>query len=356
MEYAVIMAGGSGTRLWPLSRRGMPKQLLPLIGGRSLLQLAYERAVTVVDPSCVLICAARAYVADIAQQLPGIDLRNILPEPVGRDSLAAAAWSVGTVARRDPGATVAVLSADHVISPVDKFTAAAANALSAAADYGALVTLGVAPTSAHTGYGYLQVGDSLDAARQLFEVTRFAEKPAREVAEAYLAEGTWWWNSGMFFWPAALFQQQLALLQPAMAHGIERLVDHPDSIDDIYPGLPRTSVDYAIMEPVSRGATEARILAVLLEADWADIGSFPALAKQLGADDHNVVEGRVVTLGSSGNLILNRSSDGRLVAVAGLDDTIVVTDDDVTLVCPMGQSGSIKQLVDLARAQGERYA
>lgn len=348
------MAGGSGTRLWPLSRRGMPKQLLTLIDGRSLLQLAFERATTVVDPARVLVCAGQAYADVITRQLPELDPSNLLPEPVGRDSLAAVAWSVATILQRDPQAVVAVLSADHVITPQEKFSAALREALAVAGSQpDALVTFAVAPTDPATSFGYLQAGQSLT--NTVFQVTTFAEKPARELAERYLADGGWWWNSGMFCWRATTFWQQVELFQPALAQSIGQLVAHPEQIGQIYPGLAKTSVDYAIMEPVSAGRSQARILAVELDARWADVGGFPALAEQIGMAGGNATEGTVVAMNSSGNLIINRCQDGRLIAVSGLTDMIVVADDDVTLVCPMDQAQSIKQLVELARAEGQRY-
>ena len=355
MDYAIIMAGGSGTRLWPLSRQGMPKQLLPLIDGKSLLQLAYERAVTVVDSSCVLVCAGRSYADVIAQQLPGLLTQNILSEPVGRDSLAALAWSAATLAERDPEAVMAVLSADHVITPQSEFTSTMDRAMSAARDdRQALVTFGVIPLGPHTGYGYLHVGAPVDEAGQVVHVTQFAEKPDLELAQSYLADGSWWWNSGMFCFRAATFVEQVRLFQPQIAQGVDRIVATPDLIDEIYPTLTRISVDYAIMEPVSHGLSSAHILAVPLRADWADIGSFPVLARYLGQGRDNAVEGRVVTVDSRDNLIVNRSAN-RLVAVSGLNKMIVVEDENVTLVCPFSHAETIKQLAGLASEEGAEY-
>ena len=357
MDYVVIMAGGSGTRLWPLSRKGMPKQLLPIIGGKSLLQLAYQRALTLVTASCVFICAGRSHMDVIARQLPDVPSENLLAEPVGRDSLAAVSWSMATIAERDPDAAVAVLSADHVITPEEAFTAALKQALSAAAaDPAALVTCGVIPLSAHTGYGYLHVGEPVDETGKVFRVIRFAEKPTREVAQTYIAEGDWWWNSGMFCWRAGTFLKVLRYFQPVMADAVDRLAAHPDLIDEIYPTLTKISVDYAIMEPVSQGLSDARVLTVGLDADWRDIGGFTALANYLGVGPGNHAEGLVVEVDSSGSLLMNRQTDGRLLAVCGVNDLIVVEDDDVTLVCAMDQAERIKELVELARDQGERYA
>jgi len=357
MEYVVIMAGGSGTRLWPLSRKGMPKQLLTLIDGQSLLQLAVQRALTLVEADQVFVCAGRTHMDVIAEQLPMVPSQNFLAEPMGRDSLAAVSWSMATIAHRDPQAVVAVLSADHVIEPEEAFTGALRLALSAAeADPQALVTCGILPTSPHTGYGYLHVGEPVDGEGKVFRVARFAEKPSRDVAQVYLAQGNWWWNSGMFCWRASTFLHELTHFQPVMADSVDRLVAHPDLIDEIYPTLTKISVDYAIMEPVSQGLSDAHVLTVCLEADWTDIGGFPALARHLGVGPDNHVEGLVVELGSTGSLLLNTQADGRLLAVCGVKDLIVVEDSDVTLVCAMDEAERIKELVELACDEGEQYA
>jgi mannose-1-phosphate guanylyltransferase len=331
----------------------MPKQLLTLFEGQSLLQMAFARAVTVVDPSRVLICAGRSYVDVIAEQLPGVSPRNLLGEPEGRDSLAAVAWSVATIASRDPEAVVAVLSADHVIEPVESFSRALRRAFDTAAD-DVLVTFGVTPTHPHTGFGYLHVGEPVLARDATYHVREFAEKPALDVAERYLAEGDWLWNSGMFCWKASVFLDVLKSLCPDMAEPIERLVAHPELLDEIYPSLPKTSVDYAIMEPQSRSLTAPEIVAVELDANWADVGSFPALADQLRAGADNVAEGETILLDSSGTLVLNRTP-GHLVVVAGVEDMIVVHSGNVTLVCPSGKAESIKEFVELARERGEQY-
>jgi len=357
MEYVVIMAGGSGTRLWPLSRKGMPKQLLKLVDGRSLLQLAVSRALTLVDADHVFICAGRTHMDVIAEQLPMIPAQNLLAEPMGRDSLAAVSWSMAVIASRDPDAVVAVLSADHIIEPEEAFTSTLREALQAAVDdpY-ALVTCGILPTSPHTGYGYLHVGEPVDEAGKVFRVLRFAEKPSREVAQVYLSEGNWWWNSGMFCWRAATFLDQLKHFQPVMADAVDRLAVNPDLIDEIYPGMTKISVDYAIMEPVSQGLSDAHVLTCCLEADWTDIGGFAALARHFGVGPANHAEGLVVDLGSTGSLFMNRQTDDRLLAVCGVRDLIVVEDQDVTLVCAMDEAERIKELVDMARDQGEQYA
>jgi mannose-1-phosphate guanylyltransferase len=352
MRHIVIMAGGSGTRLWPLSRQGMPKQLLALIDGKSLLRLAYERARAVVEARHIWICTGAAYLDVVAAQLPEVPAQNLLGEPVGRDSLNAVAWSTALIAAQDKDATVAVLSADHVIEPVEDFAAALTSAFAAAEkDHRALLTLGVVPTSPHTGFGYLHRGRAALGLRHAWHVVEFEEKPAKATAEGYLASGDWWWNSGMFCWRAATFLAELKVLMPKTYEAIQDLVAHPKKLAEIYPTLEKVSVDYAIMQPVSHGAGSAHILAVPLATQWGDIGGFPALAQQLPQSNGNAVMGRVVALDATGNVLINSGPEGGLIAVVGLKDTVVVTHDGVTLVCPRRAAENIKQLVERVRAE-----
>lgn len=261
MRYVVIMAGGAGTRLWPLSRRGMPKQLLALFEGKSLLRLAYERLDGLVPAEQILVCAGRAYADIVREQLPELPAENLLGEPVGRDSLNAVGWSAAVLADRDPDAVVAMVTADHLIEPAAAFRAALDKAFNVAErEPRALVLLGVVPTEPHTGFGYLHRGlaiPGLGACR----VDQFKEKPGLELANEYLASGEYWWNSGMSVWQAATMMEQLAALEPAAYEGARRIVAEPESIDDVYPTLPRTSFDYAIMERVAAGQTDAFVAA-----------------------------------------------------------------------------------------------
>ena len=347
MRYVAILAGGSGTRLWPLSRQGRPKQLLQLIGGRSLLRLAFERVADTVPPNRVVVCTGAAYADVVAQQLPELPASNILGEPVGRDSLNAVAWTTAALAARDPEAVVAVLSADQIITPVEAFVGQLDEAFRIAeSDRTALVTFGVVPDGPHTGYGYLHRGADLAGFPGCSEVAEFAEKPALDVARAYVESGEYWWNSGMFVWRASTLLEQLRLLRPTTFDLVTQLAAEPDRLEDIYPRLERISVDYAIMEPASHGGTGAHVVAVPLPIRWVDLGGYQALFDNLpAARDDNRVLGPVVSRDARGNLLVNTRGDGSVLAVEGVDDLAVVTTPDATLVVPLSRSQDVKDLV-----------
>lgn len=353
MRYVVIMAGGSGTRLWPLSRKGEPKQLLPLVEGRSLLRLAYERVAAIVPDERILVCTGAAYADRVAEILPELPASNLLGEPQGRDSLNAVAWPAAVLARQDPDAVVAMLSADHVIEPVQAFQAALTEAfLLAETDPSALVTFGVVPTTAHTGFGYLRRGEDIAGFPNSSEVLEFREKPQLAQAEEYLSSGQYWWNSGMFVWRAATLLAQLRILLPDTFAQVSELAEHPERLDQIYPRLARTSVDYGVMEPVSVGRGSAHVVAVALPIDWRDVGSYSTLAELVPDDGQgNRTQGSVVTLDSANNLLINRCGEQTVLAVTGLTDTVVVLTPDATLVAPMAATQQVKDLVALVREQ-----
>lgn len=353
MRHVVIMAGGSGTRLWPLSRKGEPKQLLELIDGKSLLRLAYERVAGTVPDANILVCCGAAYTDVVARQLPELPEENLLGEPIGRDSLNAVAWPAAVLQRRDDQAVVAVLTADQIITPVSEFSQALDQAFRIAeADSTALVTFGVVPDSPHTGYGYLKRGEPLADFPQASQIVEFKEKPSLEVAQEYLASGNYWWNSGMFVWQAATVLEQLRLLEPATHASVLELAEHPDRLGQIYPELKKTSVDYAVMEPVSQGKASAHVVAVPLNIEWYDLGGFAALAEQLTTDEQgNAREGVTVTLDSSNNLLINRGRPGTVVAVAGLSGMVVCVTEQATLVVPLSDAQRVKELVALVSDQ-----
>lgn len=351
MRYVVIMAGGSGTRLWPLSRQGTPKQLLEIFGGKSLLRLAYERVAGMVPDAQILTCTSQVYADVVASQIPELPTHNILGEPVGRDSLNAVAWSAGVLADRDPEAVVAMVTADQIIEPVDEFRRSLERAFDVVDVHPeALVTLGVLPTSAHTGYGYLHRAEALKGFAGVHALAEFKEKPDRELAQRYVDSGEYWWNAGMFVWRAQNLLDQLAELLPDTAEKIARIVSDPALLDEIFPTLQKTSVDYAVMEPVSAGRTDARVLAVGLDVDWRDVGGYLSLAEQFSTDaDGNAVEGLAVTLDSKGCIFINMAGAKHLLAGFGLRDTLVVHTPTSTLVAPLNESERVRELVEVVR-------
>ncbi|WP_203567344.1 mannose-1-phosphate guanylyltransferase [Aestuariimicrobium ganziense] len=349
MRHVAIMAGGSGKRLWPLSRQGEPKQLLTLIEGRSLLRIAYERIRELVPDANVLVCTGAAYADQVAAQLPELPPENLLGEPEGRDSLNAVAWSAAVIAARDPEAVMAVLTADHIMRPVELFRSRLEAGFEVAEQVeDAFVTFGVVPTMPATGFGYLHKGQPLDDHEHAVEVTQFKEKPSLEVAAEYLASGEYWWNSGMFVWRAATFLATLEQLMPQTVADVTALTDDPSRVAELYPQLVKVSVDYAVMEPVSVGRAPGRVIAVELPIEWYDVGSFQALAEHLPRDEHgNAVTGATVALGASGNLLINTRGEGTVLAVTGVHDHAVVTTPTATMVVPLADSELVKDLVAL---------
>lgn len=359
MRFAVIMAGGSGTRLWPLSRRGTPKQLLRLIDGKSMLRIAFERLGDLVPPERVLVCTGAGYADQVRNELPELPDDNILGEPEGRDSLNAVAWPAAVIAARDADAVIAQVTADQLIEPVAVFTDSLAEAFEVAeSDPSALVTLGVVPTSAHTGYGYLHRGEPVEGHQHAHQVLEFREKPDAETAQRYLDSGEYWWNAGMFVWRADTFLDQLRQLHPDNHAAVLTLAEHPESLAEVFPTLHKTSVDYGIMEPVSAGAGSAHVLAVALPVTWRDVGGYASLAEILEHDGAgNALIGASVHLDSADNVIINTAGDAHLIGMLGCSGMVVVTTPTITMVAPLDAAERIRELVAVVRAEaGESHA
>ena len=361
MFYAVIPAGGSGTRLWPLSRAGHPKFLHPLTGtDASLLQATVERLSPLTDPEHVLIVTGVAHATAVARQLVGVPEENILVEPSPRDSCAAIALAAAAIARRDPEAIMGSFAADHLIADGPRFTDVIRQAMAGAAD-GLLMTLGITPTRPETGYGYLQCGTALGDGGVL-AVEEFKEKPAYEVAEGYLKSGNYLWNAGMFVWRVDVFLTELARQQPQLHAGISRIAHAWDSpsreevLGEVWPTLPRISVDYAVMEGA---ATVGRVGTVPGDFGWNDIGDFHTLGEVLAADAAgNVIVGKDamakpgVLLRETEGLVVVPNS-GRLVAALGVRDLIIVDTPDAVLVCPRDRAQEVKSIVDELKELGQ---
>jgi mannose-1-phosphate guanylyltransferase len=365
MQYGVIMAGGAGTRLWPLSRSDRPKQLLPVVRGRSLLQLSYERLRGLLPPDRIFVCTGAAHGQAVLDNLPELPKENLLGEPAGRDTANAVGFPAAVLHHRDPDAVTAVVTADHVIEPVEKFQAALKTAFDvAAAQPASLVTFGIIPTFGHTGLGYIHRGESLSSrGNSAFRVLSFKEKPDKATADRYVESGRYYWNSGMFVWRCDTVLSELQAHLPQSYRGLMQIAQTWDTprrdavLKEVYPELPKISIDYAVMEPASQGRGKAQVVVVEMPVQWLDVGSWPALAETLQTDGHNnATDCPVCVLVDSDDNIVISEDPAHLITTVGISDMIIVHTRDATLVCPKREAQRVKELVARVREKyGERY-
>lgn len=371
MRYAMIMAGGAGTRLWPMSRKDKPKQLLRFIHGqsqadppRSLIEIAADRLEGLVPPDRRYICTAEAYRDAIRRDLPSFTDARILGEPMGRDTVNAVGFAAAVLSKIDPDAVFAVLTADHIIEPVDLFRQRVELGFRLVeADPRRLVTFSIKPTYAATGFGYVERGRPVrelpgvpDVETLAFHVERFVEKPDRPRAEAYVRSGVFGWNSGMFVWKASTFLDCLKRFKPESHEGLMQIraawggPDQRAVLERVYPTLPKISVDYAVMEPASNAASSGdpsvSVCTVLMDLAWLDVGSWPAYAQTLPQDasgNRVAGPGQTVVVQGRNNLVVS-AAPGHTVTVLGADDLVVVHTADATLVMPISKAEELKTL------------
>ncbi len=347
--YAVILAGGRGTRFWPLSRERHPKQLLPLLGSRSLLQESWRRLVVLFPPRRIYVVTSRAQAAAVRRQLPALAPANLLVEPVGRNTAAAIALAAAHIRREERNdALLAVFPADHAIARPALFRRAVRAALAAAAAEACAVVCGIPPTEPHTGYGYIERGRiwrRLNGLR-VYRARRFTEKPDRATAARYLRSGRYFWNAGMFFWRLATFDGLLRRYLPATAHALERLrpaIGTPGfhrKLAAVYPKLKNISVDYALAEPA---AADGRVRVVPAAMGWSDLGSWAALYDFLAARPRdNVLRGAVLARAARGNLIWTQK---KFASAVGVDNLVVVETPDALLVTTRDHAQEVSQVV-----------
>ncbi len=378
-RYAVILAGGSGSRLWPLSREAQPKQLIPVLAGKSLMEASFERLEGVISPEQRWVCGGARYEAVVRAKIPAIG--RYISEPEGRDTLAAIALSCALVRKEAPDAIIAFLTSDHVIEPVERFREALRAAFATAeAHPDVLVTFGVRPTFAATAYGYLELGEPLDGAgidatpsstAAIRRVRRFREKPDLATAERFLAEGParYLWNSGMFVFKASRLLELLAKYEPVIAEAIERITsaatpeEQAALMRDIYPTITKKSVDFGIMEPAFQDP-EVTIACVPLDLEWKDIGSwisYGSLAEPDSQGNRAMLASGAggalpVLFKDSSNTLVVSADLNHLIACLGCEDMVVIHTKDATLVCPRSRVEDIKKLhPDILAAFGGKF-
>lgn len=348
--WAVVPAGGAGTRLWPLSRSGEPKFLRDLTGsGRSLLQGTRDRLAPLVEDR-FLVVTGRAHRDAVAAQLDDVDPASILAEPSARDSMAAIGLAAALLERRDPDAVMGSFAADHVIADPAAFGEAVRVATAAARD-GWLVTIGIEPTFASSAFGYVHLGDDLPGHPGAHAVVEFVEKPSVDVAETYLASGRYRWNAGMFVVRPGVLLDLLADGDPDFAAALRAIAAEPETLDVAWDGLPRIALDHAVAEPA---AAAGRVVVVPASIGWDDIGDFDSLASLLedpGTAGVTVLgDDDLVRSSAATGLVV--PAGGKVVAVVGLDDVVVVDTPDALLVTTRARAQDVKGIVAALKESG----
>lgn len=346
MLHALILAGGSGKRFWPLSRRATPKQLLAIAGKKPMIAETVERLRGLVPASRVHVLTNRATVVAMRKALPGVPEGQIIGEPDGRDTTAAIGLGAALVSKRDPDAVMVVLPADHVIRPAAAFRKSLAAAAAAAGKDGGLYVFGVKPTGPATGYGYIRRGARAGASKgvPVFNVERFVEKPDLDTAKKYVADGRFLWNAGIFCWRARDILAAIARYKPAIGAALDKIRrGGPAVLAREFPRIEKVSIDYAVMEK----APDVKVI----EAAWGwdDVGSWASVGPYLPQDGAgNAALGDFLAVDSTDCTVL---TDGHLVAAVGVEGLVIVRTKDATLVCRRDRAQDVKKLVDLLEAQ-----
>lgn len=334
---ALILAGGSGTRFWPASRRRRPKQLLSLEGEVSLLRATVERLEPLIPARSVWVCTTEALAPEVRRELPGVPAEQILAEPVGRNTAPAIGWSLRSMPREVRDGVVAVLPADHRVADPAAFRDALERAAVVCEADSRIMTLGVVPTRPETGFGYLELDAVLDRETGLRRVCRFTEKPDLETAKRFVEGGDHLWNAGIFVFRGTTLLELMEGVQPELAVGLEAIADQPSRTRELYPSLPSVSIDHGLIEKLDDLGT------LPLDCGWSDLGSWAALWEILDRDaDGNAGRGDHVAVAGSDNLLF---ADEGMIAVAGVSGLVVVKAGDAVLVVPRERSQEVREIV-----------
>ena len=343
--YLVIMAGGVGSRFWPVSSEELPKQFLDILGtGRTLLQLTADRFRDIVPNDNIYIVTSANYCAIVKEQLPDVPAENILAEPCRRNTAPCICYVSWKIKKRNPKANIAVVPSDHMVTDEKKFAEAITQSLEYAAETDAIVTLGIKPTRPETGYGYIKADLSFASSRKnnMFRVDAFKEKPNRETAELYLKQSSYFWNSGIFIWNVSTIVNAFRVYQPAISRIFEDLLpvyDTPqeqEMIDKLFPECENISVDYAIMEHAEE------IFVYPARFGWSDLGTWGSLREQVQKDAYgNACIGPDIDLYETYNCIVHATGEKKVV-VQGLDGYVVAEKDGTLLICKLSEEQRIK--------------
>ncbi len=354
MDHALIMAGGAGTRLWPLSRENRPKQALKLVGEATLFQHAVRRLAPLFPLERIWVVTRAEHVELLAAQVPDLPRQNFIIEPEGRGTAPAIGLAAIHLQRRDPQAVMAVLTADHYIANTERFRQVLAAALEVARR-GYLVTLGIQPSGPSTGYGYIEQGQPLEPAQgfEVFRAKRFTEKPDRQTAERMCASGAFSWNSGMFIWRIERILDEFARQMPDFYAQLQQVASalgtqaYSSVIERVWPQVTKQTIDYGVME----GAKDVAVIPV--EMGWADVGSWGSLVDLLPADENgNILAGGQHILLDTQNVLV--FGDERMIAAIGVSDLIVVDAGDALLICHKDHEQQVKEVVEILKRQNRR--
>lgn len=351
--YAVIMAGGRGTRFWPRSREKKPKHLLDIISRRTVIQETVDRISPLIGPANILVVTGRKHARALMNQLPEIPSGNIIIEPEGKNTAPCIGLAALHVRKKAGDDVMVVLPSDHAIADSGKFRQVLQAAAQTAAVEEALVTVGIKPASPQTGFGYIEQGDPIESktAEEIFRVKSIREKPDFKLAAEFVQSGKFYWNSGMFIWKASVILKSISRFLPDLYSGLATINEalglpgEKAVIRRIYKNIASISIDYGVMEKADN------VYVVKGDFGWSDVGSWDALW-EISAKDENgnaaVGESKVISVGSGGSLIY---SPKKLVALAGVKDLIVVETKDALLICPRGSSQDVKKIVDILEAK-----
>lgn len=343
-NHLVIMAGGVGSRFWPMSSAERPKQFLDVLGtGRTLLQMTSDRFSDLFPIENTWVVTSKAYGSLVREQLPGLPAENVLLEPCRRNTAPCIAYVSWKIRKRDPYANVVVTPSDHVVRDVKTFREVLSDAMNFTAETDSIVTLGIRPTSPETGYGYIEADLSFSSStgKRFFRVDSFREKPSLEVAKQYIAKNNYFWNSGIFVWSVQTIVNAFRVYQPEMARTFEAMYSvygtprEQEAIDEDFPKCESISVDYAIMEKAEE------IFVCPVSFGWSDVGSWGALRQQIAQDIHGNATVGNVNLYETNNCIVH-CAEAKKVVVQGLDGYIVAEKDGVLMICKLSEEQRIK--------------